>query len=335
LSVSPSTDPADKRAEAKLRLAIEHTKRTISASPGAATCSIESLKDGYDFAGTINRLRFDMEAREVYNKVGQDVKALVEGAGLDLYDVDEIVYVGGTGCLPGLDESLMGLGFNEATIVTPFSAGTAVGGGAGDPTAILAKGCVLQAKLLAEIAGDADLLVAFEKGTNLIQVKSTTKTIGMLFPEENSEGLGGQWIPAVLKETSLPCRRILSFDVDLGDGGGEQKVGFEVWEVKESIKVEMVKNPALIDDDGNEIKDDEDDENEDDETEVKEKALEKENCLASVVLPVKDAKKEKSRRKTTVGVQFLIGDGGVLEVSAWEIGKSGIGDKVVVSIAAS
>ena len=37
LTVCPSTDISEKRAEAKLCLAIEHTERTISASLGAAT----------------------------------------------------------------------------------------------------------------------------------------------------------------------------------------------------------------------------------------------------------------------------------------------------------
>jgi len=33
----------DKRAEAKLRLAVEHTKRSLSASSGAATCAVVSV----------------------------------------------------------------------------------------------------------------------------------------------------------------------------------------------------------------------------------------------------------------------------------------------------
>ena len=57
---------SDKRAEAKLRLAIEHTKRTIGASPGAATCSVELLKDGVYYRGSVNRMRFDMVVNAVY-----------------------------------------------------------------------------------------------------------------------------------------------------------------------------------------------------------------------------------------------------------------------------
>lgn len=51
---APKDSVQDRHAEAKLRLAIKHTKRTISASPGAATYSVESLKDGFDFTGSIN-----------------------------------------------------------------------------------------------------------------------------------------------------------------------------------------------------------------------------------------------------------------------------------------
>ncbi|KAI6000914.1 heat shock protein 70 family [Pisolithus albus] len=106
LTVAPATDPQDKRAEAKLRLAVEHTKRTLSASPGAATCSVESLKDGLDYTGSINRLRFDLEVRSIYDKVYDKVKELVARAEMDLFDIDEVVYVGGSACLPGLDETL-------------------------------------------------------------------------------------------------------------------------------------------------------------------------------------------------------------------------------------
>jgi len=309
LPVTTSPSAADKRAEAKLRLAIEHTKRTISASPGAATCSVESLKDGYDLSGTINRMRFDMEAREVYTKIADSAKKLVVDAGIDLYDIDEIVYAGGTGCLPGLDEAVLGVGFNEETVITPFSTGTAVGGGASDPTTILAKGAVLQAKLLAEIAGDQDLLPAFETETELTKVGSTSKTIGLVFPEEGAEegGLGGQWIPVILKETALPARRICTFDVDLGENTSE-KVGFEVWEVNESVKVELVKVPPP------------EDEDEEDETEEKEKLIEKDGAaLTSIVVPVKNSKKERGRWKTKIGVQFVADEGGKVEITAWEV----------------
>ncbi|KAI0724749.1 actin-like ATPase domain-containing protein [Fomitopsis betulina] len=331
LAVAPASDAQDKRAEAKLRLAVEHTKRTLSASPGAATCSVESLKDGLDFTGTITRLRFDMEVRAVYDQVYARVRELVAGAGLDLYDIDELVYVGGSASLPGLDETLAH-GFPE-TLVTPFTAGTVVGGGVGDPTTIISRGCVLQAKILAMLPQNTEeeqeVRAAFASGSKWTTARATSKTIGILFPEEGAEGpLGGQWIPTVLRDTVVPARRTLRFDVDLGESEGEKTIGFEVWEVKEGIKIEKVKPPKFDDEDPEE-------EEEEEEVEVKEKTLEKENLLTALTFAAKVARQVKGRWSTKVEVQFLVQDSGELEISACEVGPSGKGDKTVVTVAST
>ncbi|RDX45036.1 actin-like ATPase domain-containing protein [Lentinus brumalis] len=331
LTVCPASDPQDKRAEAKLRLALEHTKRTISASPGAATCSVESLKDGFDFTGTITRLRFDMEVRPIYDSVYKKVGELVSAAGLDLYDVDEIVYVGGSASLPGLDEALS-QGFPE-NIVTPFTQGTVVGGGVGDPTTILARGCALQAKILAQLGEgteeEREVKASFTHGHQYTQSKATSKTIGLLFPEEGAENaLGGQWIPVLLRETPVPARRIVAFNVDLGEGE-EKKVGFEVWEAKEGVKIEKVKLPKLE----GEAEDEEEEEEE--EEEVKEKTVEKETLLTSLSFAAQHAMKKGGRWTTRLEVTTIVGEDGALEVSAVEVGASGRGEKNVVTVPAA
>lgn len=324
LTVSPASDPLDKRAEAKLLLAVEHTKRTLSASPGAATCSVESLKDGLDFTGSINRMRFDMEVRSIYNAVLDKAKELLSSAGLDLYDIDEIVYIGGSACLPGLDETLVGGGFRE-DVVTPFGAGTVVGGGAGDPTTILARGCALQAQIIASLGEDeAEVRKAFiERDSSLRNAISITKTIGVLFPEKQSgEGLGGQWISVLQKETAVPARRTVGFEVDLGEDNAKI-LGLEIWEVKEGIKIDKVKPPKL------EYEDEEEEEEED--IEVKERVIEKETVLGSLSLVVKHTTKDsKGKWKTKVEVQFLVGIDGVVEVDVWELGHKG--EKVSVKL---
>ncbi|KAH9920504.1 actin-like ATPase domain-containing protein [Epithele typhae] len=331
LTVCPASDAQEKRAEAKLRLALEHTKRTISASPGAATCSVESLKDGLDFTGTITRLRFDMEVRTIYDRVYAKVKELVAAAGLDLYDVDEVVYVGGSASLPGLDEALAA-GLQEA-VVTPFTQGTVVGGGVGDPTTILARGCAMQAKILAGLADGTDeereVKASFTHGHQYTQAKATGKTIGLLFPEDGAEGaLGGQWVPAVLKDTPVPARRIVAFDVDLGEGEGEKKVGFEVWEAKEGVKIEMVKPPKLDDEEAGE-------DEEEEEEEVKEKTVEKESYLAAVSFPATLAQQKGGRWTTRLEVTTIVGEDGGLEIGTCEVGSSGKGEKTVVTVASA
>ena len=320
LTVAPSTDPQDKRAEAKLRLAVEHTKRTLSASPGAATCSVESLKDGLDYTGSINRLRFDMEMRPIYDQVYAKVKELVASAEIDLFDVDEIVYVGGSACLPGLDETLS-QGFTES-VITPFKAGTVVGGGVGDPTTILARGCALQAHLWFSLTHEsAHLGTAFAKVHELTSVAATSRTIGLLVPQEGAEGdMGGIWIPLVLKETPLPCRRTLTFDVDVAAAGA--KVGFEVWEVKEGVKVSHVSPPKV--DDEEDAEEDEEDELD----EVKEKTLTKEAYLVSCVLSPKNAVKGKTR----VQVQVIVSGSGSIDLSLREVSKDGFGEAVTASV---
>ncbi|EGN94267.1 hypothetical protein SERLA73DRAFT_171294 [Serpula lacrymans var. lacrymans S7.3] len=328
LTVSPATDPLDKRAEAKLRLAVEHTKRTLSASPGAATCSVESLKDGLDFTGSINRLRFDMEMRTIYDKVYSKVKELIASVNLDLYDVDEIVYIGGSACLPGLDETLAE-GFVES-VITPFKAGTVVGGGIGDPTSILARGCAIQARLLASLAGESEeVQESFGRSSTRSTVKSTSKTISLLFPQEGDEAgeLGGKWIPIVLKETPIPCRRTVSLEIELGDSAEGRKIGFEVWEVSEGVKVEQVQPPKV------EVEDDDEPEEEELE-EVKEKTLSKEALLASLAVEAKNAKKKSGKWQTKIEAQLIISENGDLNISLQEIGKDGKGELISTSVSA-
>ncbi|GJE89389.1 hypothetical protein PsYK624_054890 [Phanerochaete sordida] len=87
----------------------------------------------------------------------------------------------------GLDEALAA-GHSE-DVVTPFIAGTVVGGGVGDPTTLLARGAVLQAKLLATLGEgtseerEVKAAFAFALGHALKNVKATTRTLALLFPK--------------------------------------------------------------------------------------------------------------------------------------------------------
>jgi heat shock 70kDa protein 1/2/6/8 len=332
LKVAPAASDAvaDLRAEARLRLALLHTKRTIAASSfgggsSTATCAVESLKDGLDYTGSINRLRFDMEAAPIFATVVARASELLQRAGLDWVQVDEVVYAGGSACLSGLDAALAARLGEDAT--TPFVTGTVAGGGIGDPTTILARGAALQARLLAGIAGgtgveDERVRKAFERGSELVGVEATARTIGVLFPEAaESGGLGGQWIGGIKAETAVPARRTYALEVDLGEyvQGGEKLVGLEVWEVKEGVKVEKVKPPQ-----------DEDEEEEEETVEVAERTISKEVYLGALAVRARQGRKGGSGWRASIEVQFLIGASGRLEVSAYETGKEGSKDVMVV-----
>ncbi|KAE9387223.1 hypothetical protein BT96DRAFT_1025940 [Gymnopus androsaceus JB14] len=268
---------ADARAEAKLRL---------------------SLKDGVDFTSSINRLRFDMLVRPIYDSIAQSVADLLDSVKVDPHHVDEIVYVGGTTCLPGLDEHLcLTAGFNE-DINTPFSMGTVIGGG----------------------IEDEELKKAFERNSELTEVKTTSKILGLVFPDESRNELGGTWIPLVPAETVLPTRRTATFDIGLSEQS--KRFAFEFWEVSEGIRVEKVVPPK------GEAVDDEDEE-EEEEVEVKHKTLIKEALIgvaeaqAALGIQVKGPSKEAGKWTTTVEATIIVDASGAVDVTVKEIGKDG------------
>lgn len=314
LAVCPSTHAADKRAEAKLRLAVEHTKRTLSASPGAATCSVESLRDGADYTGSINRMRFDMEVRTVYVGVAKAILELLSSATppLDSHEIDEVVYVGGSTSLPGLDEHLSDI-FRE-DIISPFKSGTVLGGGVGDPTEVMARGCAVQAELLHSLhESDDQIRSHFEKVPEMVGLN---RTIGIVIPHggEDKLSVGGTWVPLVHRETVLPARRVVSFEVGVeGDSG---KIGLEVWEVSEGIRIEKITPPKA------EPSSDDEDDDEPEEEEVKHKTVKKESFLGKVEIAGTKGKGSKRR----VEVKIVIGKDGAVHVTLQEQGSEAVGE---------
>ena len=369
LTVCPASEAADKRAEAKFRLSIEHTKRTVSASPGAATCSAEALKDGVDFSGSINRMRFDMLASPVYADVAATISSLLSSINLDPHEVDEVVYVGGTTALPGLDERVcVQVGLRE-DVQTPFvrsGAGSALStaaptsniavslasGGLGDPTTLVSRGCALQAALLSTLdlssltsVADAELKAAFtEKGHSA--VRATTSSIGVVFPGQErkggEEGAGGVWVPVIPHETALPVRRVVQVEVEVAD-----EVALEVWEANEGIRVEKVVVPREADED-------EEEEEEEEEEEIKHKTLDKKTLLGVVrltptipttyqaPLPVKkgtksprpDSRKQIGKKYTTLEITGIVTLEGAVKLRVKEVGAAGkVGAEASISVA--
>lgn len=84
------TDPRQNpRSLAKLKLEAEATKKALSLG-GNASCSVESLADGVDFASTINRTRYELLAGKVFGSVTRIIEETVRKADLDILDVDEV-----------------------------------------------------------------------------------------------------------------------------------------------------------------------------------------------------------------------------------------------------
>jgi heat shock protein 1/8 len=73
-----------------------------------------------DYTSSINRMRFDMLGSPIYAAVAKEITALLASEAIDPHDVNEVVYIGGTSCLPGLNDRLcVEVGLRE-DIETPF-----------------------------------------------------------------------------------------------------------------------------------------------------------------------------------------------------------------------
>ena len=84
------TDPRDNaRSLAKLKLEAEATKKALSLG-GNATINIESLADGFDFASTINRTRYELLASKIFAGFTRLIEGAVRKADLDVLDIDEV-----------------------------------------------------------------------------------------------------------------------------------------------------------------------------------------------------------------------------------------------------
>ena len=84
------TDPrSNPRSLAKMKLEAEATKKALSLG-GNASCSVESLADGVDFASTINRTRYEMLAGKAFASFTRIIEETIRKADLDVLDIDEV-----------------------------------------------------------------------------------------------------------------------------------------------------------------------------------------------------------------------------------------------------
>ncbi|KAJ9124914.1 hypothetical protein QFC24_002843 [Naganishia onofrii] len=287
-----SSSQADKRAEAKLRLAVEHTKRSLSASSGAATCAVESLKDGMDLSGSINRMRFDGLAAPVYRKVADKAKAVIAEAGLDICQIDEVLLAGASTLFPGLSAHLS-LVFPPTTPVTS----------ALDPSEVIAIGCALQALHLSELPAELkveDVLKLAES-----PVDTTAAPIGIVVPgQSNDDLLSAVVVPSGL---ALPVRRRVEIPV----AQGTEKVAFEVWEGKDDVKVDVLEKAEKTADDEEDEYSDEEDEPE----EVRTPITKKTTLLAGLELALTD------KAAKSVLFEVIVQKDGKVDLRLWQSGK--------------
>ncbi|WVW78872.1 hypothetical protein I302_100835 [Kwoniella bestiolae CBS 10118] len=298
LPCGPDASAADKRADAKLVLAVEHTKRSLSASSGAATCAVESLKDGYDLSSSINRLRFDGLASGVYRQVGNKLTEVVKEAGLDLAEIDEILLAGASTLFTGLQQHL-------SLLVSPTTPVTSTI----DPSEVIAIGCALQALHLETL--EDGLKVDDVLNSIKDKVDVTSQPIGLVLPGSESEEVAAVIVDA---GAPLPVRRRVALPVK----GVSGKVALELWEGKHEVKITKVERPPIekTDDDDEDEEDEEEEEEEDEE--IKTPMTKKVKVLGGVQVEVKG--------EGELVLEVIVQRNGGLTVKAWQEGHEDAAD---------
>ncbi|KAJ3045749.1 70-kilodalton heat shock protein [Rhizophlyctis rosea] len=209
----------NRRAVAKLRAAAEQTKRALTRQD-VAPCSVESLYEGIDHHGTINRGRFEMLAEPLYRRCSELVLSTLKEAGVEVGDVDEVLFVGGSSRMPRFQTVMKNL-FPGAGSRTEIRTDV-------DPDEAISTGCATQAGIILSTT-NVDYAHA-TKGLKESPVLS--KSVGV-------EAAGGAFVKLIGKNVVLPARRTIEFGVS---EDGQKEIFLAVYEGEDSL----AKNNTLL-----------------------------------------------------------------------------------------
>jgi heat shock protein 1/8 len=246
-----------------------------------------------DLSTSINRMRFDGLAASVYRQVGSKLTSIVNEAGFDLAQIDEVLLAGSSTLFPGLQSHL-------SLLVAPTTPVTATS----DPSQAIAIGCALQALHLAKLSDVEGLTLDGVLGLAKDKDACLAHPIGLAIPGAESKEIA----KVIEAGAPLPTRRRIAVPI----ASGTNKVALEVWEGKDDVKVEKVERAPIDKDD-----EDEDDEEEEDE-EVKTPILTKSALVGAVQLDIKSA--------AFLMVEIVIQKDASISVRAWEEGDESNSD---------
>ena len=279
-----NTDPrSNPRSLAKLRLESEATKKALSLGANAQF-SVESLADGFDFSITINKTRYEMIARKVFEGFNRLVEGAIKKAGLDVLDIDEVIMCGGTSHTPRIANNLSGLFPETTSILAPATSIAAI-----NPSELQARGAALQASLIQEYEA-ADI----EQSTHpaVTTVKHISNAIGVVTRGPDGEDV---FTPVMPAETAVPARRTVHIPAPAEGGDVLVKVVEGGTHIKVTKPEPKAKDEAEKDDE-----DDSDFDSEEEEEEKREKVWKIGGELAEAA--IRDVKKG-SKVEVTINVQ--------------------------------
>ncbi|KAF2007520.1 HSP70-domain-containing protein, partial [Amniculicola lignicola CBS 123094] len=263
-----AADPReDARSLAKLKLECEQVKKALSIG-STGNFSVESLSDGIDFAGTINRTRYELLGSKLFSAFARLVTHAVAKAQLDPLDITEIILAGGNSHTPKV-ASAVGNAFPESTtILAPSTSPTAI-----NPNELPVRGAAIQASLIQEFD-----LEDIEQSTHpmVTVTPHTTHAIGILCISGDEHT--GKFQPIVDAETPLPVRKTALIATPR-EGGN---VLIKLVEGARHIKVTKPQPKAKAEKDSDD--EDDSDEDSDEEEELREKTWKVANVLSEAAI---------------------------------------------------
>ncbi|KAA1108857.1 Hsp70 protein that interacts with Zuo1p [Puccinia graminis f. sp. tritici] len=304
------SDEKNHKSAIKLRLATEVTKKTLSAS-NSANCSVDSLFDGYDFSGSINRMRCDLLLSKSYAQIMQLVSDTLASSKLQKEEITQAILVGGSTKLPAIKEKLIYALHSNVNVDFSIENDEAV-----------AIGCVLQADLIVKRypLDSPEFTAAFKPSlaSTCLEVKCLSKPLGLLLPAGDSAAAdavdGKRFITLLDALTPLPVKKV--FKIPKISPGKASTLPLDLWQGESYIKTDSPQTQN-----GTAKKENADEEDDDEEEEEPERILVVKPTSAIAHVDIANVQEADQATITII----IDGNQGLFEVSS---GKSGVENSI-------